>query len=252
MDYNDVVRWIFDALYESNIGCDFVSPGETELSRYEVLFVPALYSAPEDCLARIRDYAAQGGTVVAAFKTAFTDENVKVWADEQPHLLKDCFGVLYHEFTAPVDVFLKENGDGGFGASVCGLPIEAAGGQAAEAAFSQPAEAAGGLSAKAFRGLSREDRRARLFMELLEPQGAQVLASYDHYAWNKYRGRHQKRLRKGNLHLSGLHEHHPAYLKALIGALWQEKGLSDWKQDYAFPLVITEGTNQEGSALPGI
>ena len=126
MDYNDVVRWIFDTLYESNIGCDFVSPEETELSRYDVLFVPALYSAPQDCLARIRDYAAQGGTVVATFKTAFTDENVKVWPDEQPHLLKDCFGVLYHEFTAPVNVFLKENGGGRFGASVCGLSKEAA------------------------------------------------------------------------------------------------------------------------------
>ena len=40
-----------------------------------------------------------------------------------------------------------------------------------------------------------------------------------------------------------------AYLKALIGALLQEKGLSDWKQDYAFPLVITEGTNQAGKRL---
>ena len=32
-------------------------------------------------------------------------------------------------------------------------------------------------------------------------------------------------------------------------SLWQEKGLSDWKQDYAFPLVLTEGTNQEGKRL---
>ena len=197
MDYNDVVRWIFDALYESNIGCDFVSPEETELSRYDVLFVPALYSAPQDCLARIRDYAAQGGTVVATFKTAFTDENVKVWADEQPHLLKNCFGVLYHEFTAPADVLLKENGDGGFGASVCGLSMEAA------------------------CGLSMEDRRARLFMELLEPQGARVLASYDHYAWNKYAAVTRNDYGKGTCIYLGCMTS-SAYLKALIGALWQE------------------------------
>ena len=225
MDYNDVVRWIFDALYESNIGCDFVSPEETDLARYDVLFVPALYSAPESCLTRIRDFAAQGGTVVATFKTAFTDENVKVWTDEQPHLLKDCFGVLYHEFTAPVDVFLKENRDGG-----------------------QSRNSACGLSTEAACGLSAEDRRAHLFMELLEPQGAQVLASYDHYAWKKYAAVTRNDYGKGTCIYLGCMTS-PAYLKALIKALWQEKGLSDWKQDYAFPLVITEGTNQAGKRL---
>ena len=224
MDYNDVVRWIFDALYESNIGCDFVSPEETDLARYDVLFVPALYSAPQGCLERIRDFAAQGGTVVATFKTAFTDENVKVWTDEQPHLLKDCFGVLYHEFTAPVDVFLTEEEDGKSQNPACGLSTEAA------------------------CGLSVEDRRVRLFMELLEPQGAQVLASYDHYAWKKYAAITRNDYGKGTCIYLGCMTS-SAYLKALIGALWQEKGLSDWKQDYAFPLVITEGTNQAGKRL---
>ena len=162
--------------------------------------------------------------MVATFKTAFTDENVKVWPDEQPHLLKDCFGMLYHEFTAPVNVFLKENGGGRFGASVCGLSMEAA------------------------CGLSMEDRRARLFMELLEPQGARVLASYDHYAWNKYAAVTRNDYGKGTCIYLGCMTS-SAYLKALIGALWQEKGLSDWKQDYAFPLVLTEGTNQEGKRL---
>ncbi len=107
----------------------------------------------KDCLTRIRDFAAQGGRVVATFKTAFTDENVKVWTDVQPHLLRDCFGVKYHEFTAPVDVFLTE--------------------ERLEGPESCLRSAA-------------EDRAGRLFMELLETQGAQVVASYDHYAWKKY------------------------------------------------------------------
>ena len=50
VNYNDVVRWIYDALYEMNIECDFVSTDEKELERYDMLFVPALYSAPEECL----------------------------------------------------------------------------------------------------------------------------------------------------------------------------------------------------------
>lgn len=43
--YNDVVRWIYDALYEQNIECD--TSGQMKLiSMYiKVIFVPALYSA---------------------------------------------------------------------------------------------------------------------------------------------------------------------------------------------------------------
>ena len=85
-------------------------------------------------------------------------------------------------------------------------------------------------------------------MELLEPQGAQVLASYDHYAWKKYAAITRNDYGKGTCIYLGCMTS-CAYLKALIGALWQEKGLSDWKQDYAFPLVITEGTNQAGKRL---
>lgn len=110
-------------------------------------FVPALYSAQEDCLKRIRDFAGQGGCVIATFKTAFTDENVKVRTQVQPYLLKDCFGVKYHQFTAPSGVRLT--GD----------------------SFA----------------LADEERNAELFMELLETEDAQVISGYDHYAWKNMR-----------------------------------------------------------------
>lgn len=156
-EYNDVVRWIYDALYEMNIECDFVSTQEEELSRYDVLFVPALYSAQEDCLKRIRDFAEQGGCVIATFKTAFTDENVKVRTQVQPYLLRECFGVKYHQFTAPSGV--KLTGD----------------------SFA----------------LAEEERSAELFMELLETEDAQVISGYDHYAWKKYAAVTRKDFGKG-------------------------------------------------------
>ena len=40
--YNDVVRWIYDALYQMNIECDFIWPESENLSQYKVIFVPAL------------------------------------------------------------------------------------------------------------------------------------------------------------------------------------------------------------------
>ena len=100
-DYNDVVRWIYDALYEMNIECDFVWPESEHLERYKAIFVPALYSAPEELLERLLAYTAAGGTLIATFKSAFTNENVKVSTNIQPNMLGKCMGVSYQHFTFP-------------------------------------------------------------------------------------------------------------------------------------------------------
>ncbi|GAB2583512.1 beta-galactosidase trimerization domain-containing protein [Spirosoma areae] len=48
--YNDILRPMYDALYQLNIGVDFVDPSSTNLSHYKVLVVPALYVAPTSLL----------------------------------------------------------------------------------------------------------------------------------------------------------------------------------------------------------
>ena len=40
-----------------------------------------------------------GGTLVVTFKSGFANENVKVHADAQPHILKDALGISYDQFT---------------------------------------------------------------------------------------------------------------------------------------------------------
>ncbi|WP_346907261.1 beta-galactosidase [Faecalicatena orotica] len=105
--YNDVVRWIYDALYQMNVECDFIWPESENLSRYKVIFVPALYAAPNELLQKLNNYVTEGGNLVATFKTAFANENVKVSHEVQPHILNSCFGVEYHQFTFPKNVGLK-------------------------------------------------------------------------------------------------------------------------------------------------
>ena len=106
--YNDVVRWIYDVLYDHNIECDFLFPDVTaeELSAYRMVVTPALYAASEELLEKLKDYASAGGILVSTFKTGFANEYVKVYADEQPHGQRDVFGVHYHEFTFPKQVGL--------------------------------------------------------------------------------------------------------------------------------------------------
>lgn len=104
--YNDVVRWLYDALYEMNYECDFISPEEEHLSQYRAILMPAFYCAPQDTLLRLAEYVRKGGVLVGTFKSCFTNENVRVYPDVQPHILRECFGIHYHQFAAAAETGL--------------------------------------------------------------------------------------------------------------------------------------------------
>ena len=104
--YNDVMRWMYDTLYHMNIECDFIWPESENLDQYKAIVVPALYAAPDELLIRLNQYVENGGTLIASFKTAFANENVKVSHEVQPHILSNCFGVHYDQFTFPKNVGL--------------------------------------------------------------------------------------------------------------------------------------------------
>ena len=76
-----------------------------------MVVVPALYTAPESTLRRLRAFVDGGGHLVSTFKSFVADEHVKVWADRQPHALTDVLGLTYNQFTRPTDVGLTLHGD---------------------------------------------------------------------------------------------------------------------------------------------
>lgn len=84
-----------------NVECDFIWPESENLDQYKAIVVPALYAAPDELLIRLNQYVENGGTLIASFKTAFTNENVKVSHQVQPHILKNCLGVHYDQFISP-------------------------------------------------------------------------------------------------------------------------------------------------------
>lgn len=203
--YNDVVRWLYDTLYKMNIECDFLWPESENFGQYKMIVVPALYAAQEGLLKRLRKYVEEGGNLVATFKSGFTDENVKVSHEVQPHILRECLGVKYHQFTAPKNVALR--------------------GKAAEGAA---------------------DKEAKIFMEMLIPEGAQVLASYDHFNWEKYAAVTKNRFGKGCAY----------YLGCMTGKEILEKVLQDALQEAKveipgerFPLIVRNGKNDLGKNI---
>ena len=49
-------------------------------------------------------YVAEGGHLIATFRTGFADEQLKIHHDVQPHLLGRCLGIHYDQFTYPKNV----------------------------------------------------------------------------------------------------------------------------------------------------
>ncbi len=198
--YNDVVRWLYDALYKGNIECDFLWPESENFDQYKMILVPALYAVPDVVLRKLNRYVEEGGTLVATFKSAFADENVKVSHEVQPRILSDCLGMHYHQFTIPKNVKLS--------------------------------------------GESTEDgvaHEATVFMELLVPDTAQTLVTYDHYNWKEYAAVTRNAFGQGHAYYIGCMTDEKLLTRILEMAL-QEAGVPV-SEGSGFPVIIRRGTN---------
>ena len=205
--YNDVVRWLYDALFKMNIECDFVWPESDNLDQYKAIFVPALYAAPDELLEKLKQYTANGGTLVATFKTAFANENVKVSHEMQPHILSNCFGISYQQFTFPKNT---------------------------------------GLSGSIINGTAKdsdEKAEAKVFMELLMPQEAEVLASYNHYNWKEYAAITKNHYGKGIAIYIGCMTDDNTLKAVLTDAL---NSAEVEIPEYSWPVIVRKGTNDLG------
>ena len=208
--YNDVVRWLYDTLFKMNIECDFVWPESDNLDQYKAIFVPALYAAPDELLEKLKQYTANGGTLVATFKTAFANENVKVSHEMQPHILSNCFGISYQQFTFPKNT---------------------------------------GLSGSIINGTAKdsdEKAEAKVFMELLMPQEAEVLASYDHYNWKEYAAITKNHYGKGTAIYIGCMTDDNT-LKAVLTEAFNSAEVEI--PEYSWPVIVRKGTNDLGKCV---
>jgi beta-galactosidase len=106
LSYNDVVRWMYDSLYEMNVECDVVDIHELDPALYRLIVTPALYCISEKNSAKLNRFVSDGGVLVSSFKSFFSDETAGVYHDTQPHLMTDCFGMHYSQFTEPVGMTL--------------------------------------------------------------------------------------------------------------------------------------------------
>lgn len=108
IDYNDVLRQMYDVLYKINVGCDFINPTSQNIETYSLILVPPLYAASDALLERLNDYVENGGHIVYAIRSGFCDENVKVRASHQPGIIGKACGIYYNQFVDAKGVSLKD------------------------------------------------------------------------------------------------------------------------------------------------
>lgn len=214
--YNTVLRWLCDTLYYMNIEYDMISSYERDFSAYDCLVVPALYSASEELLTAIHTYVKDGGHLITTFRTAFSDENIKIYADTQPHILHECLGIHYDRFTYPKDVNVVLTNQA---ADSCDHPD------------------------------SRLASPAREWMDLVTCDTATPIAHYEHPAWNRYTAVAKNNFGAGStLYLATLFGND--LLEKILRDFLTETGCIDIKADAPhFPVIVKRGKNDMNKEL---
>lgn len=225
--YNTVMRWFSDALYRLNIEYDMISSKERDFSSYECLIVPALYSAPESLLLALDSYVKKGGHLITTFRSGFSDEYLKIYPDMQPHILHECLGLHYDQFTHPHHVDI--------------VPVQSDVMAAAQEHFSHPDDSAFSLTSSACE-----------WMELITCDTAVPVLKYSHPAYERYAAAAKNQYGNGSTLYFGTMFENDELLESVLLSFLHETGFSggDLSSNAPhYPLIVKRGINDSGKEL---
>lgn len=240
-NYNDILRPYYDAMYKINVGVDFIDPSvdfgfgnsdlgisegnrpteiknpKSEIRKYKVIIVPALYAASDNLLKKLNQFVKDGGHIVYTFKSGFSNENVKVRSSIQPGIINEASGIHYSQFTLPKNVSLKS--DTSVNDSV----------------------------GPAF-GVDEAQSKIHTWMELITPTTAKVLAWYNHPVWSSYAAVTENHFGKGMATYIGCITSAEVTEKILKNVL-QKAGLLKNQEQLVFPIITKTGINMQGKRI---
>ncbi len=138
LDYMTQITAWYGVISSSHCGIDVIAP-EADLSRYKIVFAPLAYVMSEKEAARIKSFVQAGGMFVTNFRLGVKTESSQIVRTPLPGLLRDVMGVTVEDY---VPIYSAKNG----------------------VKFSQ--------------ALAGPDGECGLWTDILQPSGAEVLASY--------------------------------------------------------------------------
>ncbi len=129
----------YGAIAATHGGVDIVD-ARGDLSRYRLVAAPLMYVVDEEQAKRIRSYVEQGGTFVCGFRLGVKDSESRIVATPLPGLLREVMGMTVEDYVP-----------------IYGDPV--------------------GVQFRA--SLAGADGRAERWADLLHPEGADILATYN-------------------------------------------------------------------------
>ena len=138
LDYMTQSTTWYGAISPSHSGIDVIAP-DSDLSRYKIVFAPLAYVVTEKQAARIKSFVQAGGMFVTNFRLGVKTESSQIVRTPLPGLLRDVMGVTVEDY---VPIYSAKNG------------------------------------VKFAAALAGPDAECGLWTDILQPTGAEVLASY--------------------------------------------------------------------------
>ncbi|MBO4456742.1 MAG: beta-galactosidase [Butyrivibrio sp.] len=211
LDYNHILRWMYDACYKLNLETDIVykedllqEDAKKFVSKHPILLVPALYSATEKLIDSLRRYVEAGGNLVIGFKSLVSDEEIKIYHDALPYHMTDMIGGTYDQFTRPVDTKIEING---------------------------------------------KEYDTSHWIELIRPasEGEEIWGKYVNPYWGRYAGiLHKEHASSGSTTYIGCYMESEG-LTAIIKKIVAKAGIS--MPEYTFPIILKSGVNPLGEKV---
>jgi beta-galactosidase len=208
VNYLTVLHQMYKALYQSNTGVDFVFPESENFADYKVIVVPPLYVASDALLNRLAEYVKGGGHLVVAFKSGFTNEHSTVRWQKAPGPLREAAGFYYQEFSN-----LKKP-----------------------------------LALKGDPFLAGEQNQVSVWTDMLIPESAKTLATYEHPFFGNYPALTRNQYGKGTLTYQGAFLSDEIQKQVLLEVLEMAK-LTGPDQKLPVAVKVKHGVDQAGRVV---
>ena len=96
LDYSELVRSYYRALFEPDVALDLIQP-EADLTNYKLVIAPALYLVRDGVAENLARFVANGGTLVVSFFSGIVDANDRILPGGFPAPFRKMLGLQVEE-----------------------------------------------------------------------------------------------------------------------------------------------------------
>ncbi len=207
-NYMTVFEQFHRTLYDLNLETDILFPQSPSFDKYKVIIAPALYIASDELIARLVNFVKNGGQLVLTFKSGFCDEYDRARWTRMPAGFRQAAGFSYQEFSTLTKPLALQDD-----------PYKAG-----------------------------PDNRVSVWAEMLIPEGASVLARYDHHFFGQYPALTRNKFGSGTLTYEGTVLSDELQKKVLLEVAGIA-GLTGPDQQLPKSVRVRHGSNRDGKKL---